>query len=167
MKDIAETELKEEDGEINLAKLQLNIKQLNDKSNGKHGNIWKLKNRFSPKIKPSIPIAKMNLANKIITNPVELKKVYVKHFQHRMRTRPILDKYKSYESAIQNRFSDILNFTNENKYPDWSMQNLEDVLKSLKRSQSPDSMGLVNELFMLENIGTDLKISLLQLFNKI
>ena len=47
------------------------------------------------------------------------------------------------------------------------MKNLEDVLKSLKMSQSQDTMDLVNESFSLQNIGTDLKTSLLMLFNNI
>ena len=57
--------------------------------------------------------------------------------------------------------------TSKNRAPDLKIEDLEKVLKSLKRSQSQDSMGAVNELFMLENIGNDLKMSLLQLFNKL
>ena len=147
--------------------MQFNLNLLNEKSNGKLNNIWKIKNKFYPKIKPSIPVAKRNLANKIITNPIELKKLYVKHFQHRMRKRPMLNDFKKYEEEIEAKFSEVLKLTNKNKFPDWTLKHLEDVLKSLKRSQSQDSMGLVNELFMLENIGADLKLSLLQLFNKI
>ena len=83
-----------------------------------------------------------------------------------MRTRPILSKYKIYDSFIKNRFQETLKSTSKNRAPDWKIEDLEKVLKSLKRSQSQDSMGTVNELFMLENIGNDLKMSLLQLFNK-
>ena len=122
---------------------------------------------FFPKIRPSNPVAKRDLSNKIITNPIQLKKLYAKHFQHRMRKRPMLSELKNYEQAVQTKFSEVLSLTNKNKFPDWNMKNLEDVLKSLKRSQSQDSMGLVNELFMLGYIGHDLKLSLLQLFNKI
>ena len=67
----------------------------------------------------------------------------------------------------KNRFQEALKITSKNRAPDWKIEDLEKVLKSLKRSQSQDSMGTVNELFMLENIGNDLKMSLLQLFNKI
>ena len=114
-----------------------------------------------------MPVAKRNLTNQIVTNPCELKKVYVNHFKHRMRKRPILPKFKNYENKIEKRFSEILKITKENQFPDWTLKNLETVLKSLKQSQSQDSMGLVNELFMIQHIGDDLKLSLLQLFNKI
>ena len=52
-------------------------------------------------------------------------------------------------------------------FPDWNMKDLERVLKSLKRGQSQDKMSFVNELFMLENIGQDLKLSILSLCNNI
>ena len=133
----------------------------------KQNNIWQLKKKFFPKNKSVVPIAKWNLSNKIITNPKELKQLYVDHFQYRMRNRPILPEYQEYQKIIENQFSDTLKITQNNKFPDWSIHDLEMVLKSLKRSQSQDTMGVVNELFMIDNIGEDLKISLLKFFNKI
>ena len=47
------------------------------------------------------------------------------------------------------------------------MDQLEAVLSKLKKGKATDPIGLVNELFMLKNIGTDLKESLLMLLNKI
>ena len=82
-----------------------------------------------------------------------------------MRSRPILNKYKDYEIEIENKFAGILNITSRNQFPDWTLANLESVIKSLKMSQSQDSMGLVNELFVPANIGEDLKVSLLHFFN--
>ena len=67
MKSKAEAELVEEDSEYNLTRLKFNLNQLNDKSHGKQNNIWKIKNKFFPKIKSTIPTAKRNLANQIIS----------------------------------------------------------------------------------------------------
>ena len=47
------------------------------------------------------------------------------------------------------------------------MADLEKVLMKLKKSQSCDTMSMVNEIFIPENIGDDLKISLLSFFNQI
>ena len=47
------------------------------------------------------------------------------------------------------------------------MEQLETVLRKLKSGKATDPVGLVNEIFMLKNIGTDLKESLLILLNKI
>ena len=84
-----------------------------------------------------------------------------------MQKRPILNKFKKYESNIQSKFLSILDFTKQNKFPDWTLENLEKVLKSLKKSQSQDRMGFVNEMFMMQNLGEDLKQSLVHLFNNI
>lgn len=167
LKNAIEKDLQEEDAKGNMSKLIFNIKALGDVTNGKQRSIWKVKNKFFPKIKTTVPEAKRNLANKIITNPTELKKLYVKHFQHRMRPRPMLNKFKKYETQINQKFESILLFTRENCFPDWTVNDLEIVLKSLKRSQSQDSMGFINEMFMLENVGDDLKISMVYLFNNI
>ena len=105
-------------------------------------------------------MAKTNLANQIITNPLELKRVYLNHFKHRMRLRPILPEYESYSEEVERKFNTILMNTKKITHPDWTMKDLETVLKSLKRSQSHDTVGLVNEIFMLHNIGEDFKMSL-------
>ena len=51
--------------------------------------------------------------------------------------------------------------------PDWTMKDLENALRTLKISQSQDTMCLVNELFLPKNIGANLKTSLLIFFNAI
>ena len=47
------------------------------------------------------------------------------------------------------------------------MEELEDVLRTLKPNQSRDANDLVNELFQLRNIGDDLKKSVLLLSSNI
>ena len=84
-----------------------------------------------------------------------------------MRSRPMVPNLVDYEVEVENQFRDILNITRDTKLPDWSMQDLEKVLKSLKSKQSQDTMGLVNEIFLPSNIGSDMKASLLTLFNRV
>ena len=72
---------------------------------------------------------------------------------------------KNYQIEIEKKFQRILKVTQNVKYPDWSIGDLDKVLKTLKKSQSQDSMEMVNELFLFNNIGTDLKSSLLSFFN--
>ena len=49
----------------------------------------------------------------------------------------------------------------------WKMQDLEKVLKSLKRNKCRDPHGLVNELFFTNVAGAHLKTALLMMFNEI
>ena len=111
----AEDDLKREEAEENLNRIKSNLETLKNKSNGTYNNIWKLKKKFFPKVRSAIPVAKKNLNNQVITNPSHLKKVYVKHFQHRMRKRPSVIEYKDYQDKIEDKFSSILNVTKQNK----------------------------------------------------
>ena len=162
----AEELLGEEEARNNVAKINMNITEMK-KSKNKQSAIWKIKNKILPKIKPPLPVAKRNLAGQIITNSEELKKVYLNHFHHRLRNRPILAKYEQYKKKIENDFSETLKLTKDINFPDWTMKDLECVLNSLKTSQSQDNMGLINELFMLNNVGKELKSSLLLFMNGI
>ena len=103
----------------------------------------------------------------MITNQSELKELYLDHFSHRLRQRPIVSELKQYENEIEEEFESLLEETKKVKTDDWSLEDLNKVLKSLKRKQSHDSNGLANELFRPENRGDDLKISLVKMCNEI
>ena len=51
--------------------------------------------------------------------------------------------------------------------PDWTLKDLNLVLKKLKNNKSRDPTGLINEIFKPGVIGQDLKLGMLKLFNKI
>ena len=53
------------------------------------------------------------------------------------------------------------------KTEDWTLKQLEKVLKSLKKNKSRDPNGWINELFMPHIAGIDLKISVLKMANQI
>ena len=38
---------------------------------------WKMKKKYFPKLKPTLPLAKKNLKGQLITNPEELKDLYM------------------------------------------------------------------------------------------
>ena len=123
------------------------------------------KNNIFPEISTPFPVPKKNLHGQLITNPNELKSVYLEHFAFRMRNRPIISELNNYAKDIKVQMNNILNVTKHENSPDWTCQDLDRVLRSLKSSQSPDTMNLVNEIFMMKNIGGNLKMSLLNLFN--
>ena len=59
-----------------------------------------------------------------------------------------------------------LKLSSNNKSKPWKLNELEKILKHLKRNKTRDPNGLVNELFKDEVSGRDFKISLLTLFNR-
>ena len=78
------------------------------------------------------------MAGKIITNPHELKRLYIDHFVHRMRSRPILPGMENCQMEVEHRFDNILKMTKNIKFPHWNIQDLVKVLRSIKKGQSQD-----------------------------
>ena len=60
-----------------------------------------------------------------------------------------------------------MHLASQNKTNDWTMEELDYVLKGLKTNKSRDALGYLNELFKPNVIGSDLKLALLKLMNKI
>ena len=58
-----------------------------------------------------------------------------------------------------------LKLASNNKSKLWTMSELEVVLKNLKNNKSRDPEGFINEIFKTDVIGTDMKNSLLIMFN--
>jgi hypothetical protein len=52
--------------------------------NRNHQGVWILKQKYFPKIKPTLPVAKKNLKGQLITNPEELKELYLDTFKWRL-----------------------------------------------------------------------------------
>ena len=55
----------------------------------------------------------------------------------------------------------------KNKTPDWTLSDLEYVLKYLKKDKCRDPFGYINEIFKPDVCGKDLKLAILKLMNNI
>ena len=60
-----------------------------------------------------------------------------------------------------------MKYAQSNKSPPWNMGDLERALKDLKRNKCRDYEGFINEIFMIDVIGDNLKQSLLVMCNKL
>ena len=129
-------------------------------------NVWKeLKKAYPRKTKP-LPSGVKNIKGKVITNPVEKKKVTLKHFQHRMRKRPVKDEIEKVAEENKNVFQKRLEDSKNKKSTPFQMIELDNVLKSLKSDKSKDPDNYFRELFQYGTIGEDLKYSILMMMNK-
>ena len=71
-------------------------------------------------------------------------------------------------AASSNRsevFELVLSYCEDKKIAEFSMEELEEVLRNLKNNISRDPEGLVNEIFKDGTIGRNLKLSLLRVMN--
>ena len=63
-------------------------------------------------------------------------------------------------------FKQKLNIAKAKKSKKWTMKDLDRALNDLKNGKSRDSDGFLNEIFKVGVIGSDMKASLLMMFNK-
>ena len=153
--------------ELNKKKVIDNFKELENQGDVNHQGIWKIKKKYFPKIKPSLPAGKRNLKQQLITNPGELKELYLETFKHRLRHRPVQPGFEEVLNTQKELFDLRLELAKENKSEPWGMNDLEDAIKSLKTGKCRDPEGIIREIFMNECMGEDLKKSLLIMCNKI
>ena len=122
-------------------------------------NIWKeLRKAFPKKTKP-LPTGVKNIQGKVITNPNEKKKVILKHFEHRMRKCPAKEEFSDEVLSNKKLFETRLKESKLKKSPQFDMDELESVLKSLKTGKSTDPYNYILELFREGVIGKNLKLS--------
>ena len=103
----------------------------------------------------------------MITNPEELKELYLHTFQHRLRHRPVVPGYEELLKCQEELFHHRLQLAKKQKTPAWQMKDLERALKRLKTGKCRDPEGLIREIFKEEVIGDNLKKSMLVLYNKV
>ena len=84
-----------------------------------------------------------------------------------MKSHQIKDSLKLHQVQREDFWEKRFQEAQKNITPDWTMQDLEVVLKQLKNKKARDPLGISNELFKPENAGEDLKIALLKMSNKI
>ena len=126
---------------------------------------WTLRNKLAPKNTIEPPAAKKDLEGNLITKKEDIEELYLKTYESRLKPNPVSDEIKELKDLKDYLFSLRYNLAEKDVTVDWTEKDLEKALKSLKNNKARDVHGLTYELFKYG--GRDLKLSLLQLFNKI
>ena len=112
-------------------------------------------------------MAKKNKKGKLITNPNELKALYLDTYVSRLRSRKILPGFENLKLLKEYLCQQRLKLSLTVPSSPITRTKLNKIFKSLKRNKSCDPGGLINELFRPEIIGDDLKESLFILLKKV
>ena len=154
--------------EKNRDKLYENFKDLDQTEGGTFANgIWSIKKRVFPKQSANIPAAKTDINGKSVTNPDQIKNIYLTTFQHRLRNRPPKESYAKITELEEILCETRLLITREAKSPDWTKSEIIAVLKTLKSNKAKDPLGFCNEIFQIPVAGDDLIESLVAMMNKV
>ena len=129
--------------------------------------MWKLNKKLWPKQGNIKPAAKKNHRGKLVSNPGAIKKLLAREYKDRLRKRPIRPDFSDMRFRRNKIFKLKMKVASKNKSRDWTMDDLNQALKNLKRNKSRDFEGYLNEIFKLDVIGNNLKESLLLMFNKL
>ena len=127
--------------------------------------MWNIKKKLFPKIKPQVPTGKKNIMGKLITNPIELRNVYMEEYLGRLRNRPMHPEMIEIQKLEEDLFKIRNELAKQTISEEFKMEELDSVLSALKANKARDPGGLVNEL--LSSAGAQLRKSLLEMFNTI
>ena len=71
------------------------------------------------------------------------------------------------KDAKENLAENLMEEAKLNKTDPWTLSDLDNVLQGLKKNKSRDPNGLANEIFKPDVAGSDLKLAILKLMNRI
>ena len=153
--------------EKNAKLIQEHVSDLKD-SEGKFSQVsmWRLKSKIFPS-KSEPPMAKRNENGTLITAPDLLKNLYLNTYIERLRNRPIRPGLEDIYWVKTELWRMTLEGLEEKESDDWSIRDLDRVVKDLKKNKTRDPHGHINEIFKPNIMGHDMKVALLDLLNQI
>ena len=151
----------------NVSQVKGYISEINTfEGNFSQSGLWKLKNKLCPKSKDP-PMAKKDEYGNLVTEPGQLKQLYLSHYKYRLRHRNMEAKYKDIFIIKNELWQYRLRNLREKVSAPWIVNDLDKVLNSLKNNQSRDPLGMISELFKPGIIGAELKHATLSLMNNV
>ena len=128
--------------------------------------LWKLKKKLCP-LKSDPPMAKLDNNGNLVTTAEALKNLYLETYRTRLKHREMERKYMDIFFLKSELWRIRCQNLKQIKTKPWTINELENVLKSLKNNKSMDPNGMINETFKKGYIGSDLKEALLILINQV
>ena len=129
--------------------------------------MWKVKKRLWPKKKSTLPVAKLNQTNKLVSSPRDIKDALFQEYKERLRPRKVRPDFKSQKKMDKELTQLKVSLAKLNKSKQFTQNELEVTLNDLNLGRARDPEGLSAELFQPKVIGEALKDSLLILLNTI
>ena len=130
------------------------------------GKLLSLKKKLSPRGHDP-PHAMVDSKGNTVTSAAGIEKISTDHYKKVLGNRNIKDDLKQLQIDKEELSALRADLAKANKSPAWTMEDLDKVLKNLKINKSRDPLGHANEIFKPRVAGTDLKLAILLLVNKI
>ena len=165
--DKVEIELADKCAEENRRKIIDEIKGLECNDGGVNsGRLWKLRKKLCPRSRDP-PTAMLDTLGNLVTSPAIIEELAMKTFQDRLKNKPIKEGLENVKKDKEELCRRRLEKARNSKTEPWKIEDIEAVLKYLKKNKSKDPFGYINELFGEDVAGDDLKLAILILMNRI
>ena len=126
--------------------------------------IWSLKKKLAPKNSEEPPMAKKDRHGNLVTEKSLLEKLYLETYIERLKPNKIENNLKSLEKLKEFLFEIRYENCKTERSNDWSKNDLDKTLKTLKNKKARDAHGHTYEIFKYG--GADLKKSILQMLQR-
>ena len=162
-----EEELADKCAEENFRIIEEELKDFEcDEGGFNMGKLWKLKKRLCP-YKKTTPTAMMDTHGNLINSSENLEKHTVEHYRSVLSNRVMKDGLEQLKDDKEELSKLRLEAAKRNKSNPWTKDDLEEVLKYLKKDKCKDPNNHINELFHTKVAGSDMKNAILILMNRI
>ena len=109
----------------------------------------------------------MDQHGNLVTSPRLIENLALNTYKERLKNRDMKEDLSELRDMKEILCKLRLNSARKKKTPPWTIEDLDHVLKNLKRNKSRDPMGYANELFHPNVAGDDLKKAIISLMNRI
>ena len=153
--------------EENRRKILDEISGIECDEGGTHsGKLWKLRKKLFPNSRDP-PTAMLDSEGNLVTCEKKVEELALDEYRKRLQNRDMKDNLQKMKTEKEDLCLLRLKLASQKKTPEWTMEQLERVLKDLKPNKSRDPLGLANELFKPGVAGEDLKLGTLKFMNRI
>ena len=125
--------------------------------------VWKMKKSLAPKNTFDPPAAKLDTNGNLISDLRNLEALYLETYVQRLKPNKMDDELENLENLKEYLFKLRYALAKTSKSPNWTLDKLEDALKTFKNNKARDAHGHIYELF--KHGGKNLKLSVLKFFN--
>ena len=142
-----EEEIKQYCAMENAEVIRKQVKNLSNLDGGfSSTGMWKIKKKVMRK-QAEPPMAKRDNKGNLVTSPKMLKQLYLDEYIHRLRHRDINPGLQTLKQMKDDLWERRFNLLKERKSSDWTADQVNTVLTTLKTNKARDPLGFSNDIF--------------------
>ena len=112
-----------------------------------HANTWTMMKKLAPKNTFDPPAAKRDTDGNLVTDYEELEELYLDTYENRLKPNPVPEDLIELKEMKEYLLENQLKIAQSVVTEDWSLDDLEKTLKTLKNHKARDEYGHTYEIF--------------------